>query len=48
MEELMTKLKLARIREVYRDWIDKASRQAMLISFVDCLTKKSVLERKIN
>ena len=29
MEELLTQLKLARIREVYRDWIDKASREEM-------------------
>jgi len=35
MEELMTKLKLARIREVYRDWIDKASREE--ISYTDFL-----------
>jgi len=35
MEELMTKLKLARIREVYRDWIDKASRED--ISYADFL-----------
>ena len=30
MEELLTQLKLARIREVYRDWIDKASKYTTL------------------
>jgi DNA replication protein DnaC len=35
MEELLTQLKLARIREVYRDWIDKASREEM--SYADFL-----------
>jgi hypothetical protein len=27
MEKLLTQLKLARIREVYQDWIDKASKE---------------------
>ena len=38
MEELLTQLtqlKLARIREVYQDWIDKASREEM--SYADFL-----------
>ncbi len=35
MEALLTQLKLARIREVYRDWIDKASKQEM--SYADFL-----------
>ena len=35
MEELLTQLKLARIREVYRDWIDRASREEM--SYADFL-----------
>jgi len=29
MEELLTQLKLGRIREVYREWIDKASKEDM-------------------
>jgi DNA replication protein DnaC len=35
MEELLTQLKLARIREVYQDWIDKASKEEM--SYADFL-----------
>jgi hypothetical protein len=29
MEKLLTQLKLARIREVYQDWIDRASKEEM-------------------
>jgi DNA replication protein DnaC len=35
MEEPLTQLKLGRIREVYRDWIDRASKEEM--SYVDFL-----------
>lgn len=35
MEELLTQLKLARIREVYRNWIDRASKEDM--SYADFL-----------
>jgi len=35
MEELLTQLKLAGIRDVYRDWIDRASREEM--SYADFL-----------
>ena len=35
MEKLLTQLKLARIREVYQDWIDKASKEEM--SYADFL-----------
>ena len=35
MERLLTQLKLARIREVYQDWIDKASKEEM--SYADFL-----------
>ena len=35
MEKLLTQLKLARIRDVYQDWIDKASREEM--SYADFL-----------
>ena len=27
MEELLTPLKLARVRDVYQDWIEKAAKQ---------------------
>ena len=36
MEKLLTQLKLARIREVYQDWIDKASKEEM--SYADFLS----------
>ncbi len=35
MEELLTQLKLARIRDVYKDWIQKAAKQEM--SYADFL-----------
>lgn len=35
MEELLTQLKLGRIREVYREWIDRASKEEM--SYADFL-----------
>jgi DNA replication protein DnaC len=39
MEKLLTQLKLARIREVYQDWIDKASKEdgGTLVSYADFL-----------
>jgi DNA replication protein DnaC len=55
MEELMTKLKLARIREVYRDWIDKASREELsyadflrgLLSEEVCAREENQLKRRM-
>jgi DNA replication protein DnaC len=55
MEELMTKLKLARIREVYRDWIEKASREELsyadflrgLLSEEVCAREENQLKRRM-
>jgi DNA replication protein DnaC len=49
MEELLTQLKLARIREVYRDWIDKASREEMSYSdFLHGLLSEEICVREEN
>jgi DNA replication protein DnaC len=49
MEDLMTQLKLARIREVYRDWIDKAAKEEMSYSdFLRGLLSEEVCARKEN
>ena len=49
MEELLTQLKLARIREVYRDWIDKASREEMSYSdFLHGLISEEICAREEN
>jgi DNA replication protein DnaC len=49
MEDLMTKLKLARIREVYQDWIDKASQEEMgYADFLRGLLSEEVCAREDN
>jgi DNA replication protein DnaC len=49
MEELLTQLKLARIREVYRDWIDKASREEMSYAdFLHGLVSEEICAREEN
>lgn len=49
MEELLTQLKLARIREVYRDWIDKASREEMSYAdFLQGLLSEEICGREEN
>jgi len=49
MEELLTQLKLARIWEVYQDWIDKASREEMSYAdFLRGLLSEEVCAREEN
>ena len=49
MEELMTQLKLARIREVYRDWIDRASKEEMgYADFLRGLLSEEICAREEN
>lgn len=49
MEELLTQLKLARIREVYRDWIDKASKEEMSYAdFLHGLLSEEICAREEN
>jgi len=49
MEDLLTQLKLARIREVYRDWIDKASKEEMSYSdFLHGLLSEEICAREEN
>ena len=49
MEELLTQLKLARIREVYQDWIDKASREEMSYAdFLHGLISEGICAREEN
>jgi DNA replication protein DnaC len=55
MEKLLTQLKLARIREVYQDWIDKASKEEMsyadflrgLLSEETCAREESRIRRRM-
>ena len=55
MEELLTQLKLGRIREVYRDWIDRASKEEMgyaeflrgLLSEEICARQENRIRRKM-
>ena len=55
MEKLLTQLKLARIREVYQDWIDKASKEEMsyadflsgLLSEEICAREESRIKRRM-
>lgn len=49
MEKLLTQLKLARIREVYRNWIDKASKEEISYSeFLHGLLSEEVCAREEN
>ena len=49
MEELLTQLKLARVREVYRDWIDKASKEELSYSeFLHGLLSEEICAREEN
>ncbi len=49
MEELLTQLKLARIREVYRDWIDRASKEEMgYAEFLRGLLSEEICAREEN
>lgn len=49
MEELLTQLKLARIRDVYRDWIDKASKEEMSYAdFLHGLLSEDICAREEN
>lgn len=49
MEKLLTQLKLARIREVYRNWIDKASKEEISYSeFLHRLLSEEVCAREEN
>lgn len=49
MEELLTQLKLARIREVYREWIDKASKEEMSYAdFLHGLLSEEICAREEN
>jgi DNA replication protein DnaC len=49
MEELLTQLKLARIREVYREWIDRASKEEMgYADFLDGLLSEEICARGEN
>ena len=55
MEELLTQLKLGRIREVYRDWIDRASKEDMgyadflrgLLTEEMCARQENQIRRKM-
>ena len=47
MEKLLTQLKLARIREVYQDWIDKASNEEMsYANFLNGLLTEEICARE--
>jgi len=49
MEALLTQLKLARIREVYRGWIDKASKEEMSYAdFLHGLLSEEICAREEN
>lgn len=49
MEELLTQLKLGRIREVYRDWIDRAGREEMSYAdFLHGLLSEEICAREEN
>jgi DNA replication protein DnaC len=49
MEDLLTQLKLARIREVYRDWIDKASKEELSYAeFLHGLLSEEICAREEN
>ncbi len=49
MEQLLRKLKLARVREVYRDWIDRASKQEMSYAqFLEGLLTDEIVAREEN
>ena len=49
MEELLRKLKLARIREVYQDWILNASKQEMSYGdFLHGLLSEEICAREEN
>jgi DNA replication protein DnaC len=49
MEALLTQLKLARIREVYRDWIDKASKEELSYAeFLQGLLSEEICAREEN
>lgn len=47
MEKLLTQLKLARVRDVYQDWIDKASKEEMSYSdFLSGLLTQEICARE--
>jgi DNA replication protein DnaC len=49
MEKVLTQLKLARIREVYQDWIDKASKEEMSYAdFLGGLLSEEICAREEN
>jgi DNA replication protein DnaC len=49
MEALLTQLKLARIREVYQDWIDKASKEELSYTdFLHGLLNEEICAREEN
>ena len=49
MEALFTQLKLARMREVYQDWIDKASKEELSYAeFLQGLLSEEICAREEN